>query len=171
MKDSSLDEYATTDTERHFPMPAIYLLIAFGLGALVSMQPAINAQIAARLGGPLFAAVCSITISLVMVTAAWATFGRVGPQWSKLLTLPWWTLIGGAAGALFVLIALVIVPKLGVAMFFVCVVLGQLLGAAYLDHIGAFGMEMRTLSWSRVLGIALVIVGVAVTQVGSWLEA
>lgn len=152
-------------------MPVIYLLIAFGLGVLVSMQPAINAQIAAILGGPLFAAGSSITISLVMIASAWIVAGQDGQEWSKLLTLPWWALIGGAAGALFVLLAIVVAPKLGVAMFFVCVVSGQVIGAAILDHIGAFGMEVRSLNWSRVLGVLFVIIGAALTQAENWFEA
>lgn len=152
-------------------MTAFYLLIALSLGALVSMQPAINAQIAIKLGTPLAAAANSIAISLLMVVAAWATISRFEADWSKLFSLPWWTLVGGAAGALFVLGGVLIAPKLGVAVFFTCVVLGQVLGAALIDQFGAFGLAGHVITWPRALGILFVIAGAALTQTGSWFEA
>lgn len=151
-------------------MTAFYLLVALGLGAMISMQPAINAQIAMRLGSPLIAAAISIAISLVMVIAAWAAVGRVEANWSKLLSLPWWALIGGAAGALFVLGGVVVAPRLGMAVFFICIVLGQMLGATLIDQSGAFGLEGHAVTWPRVLGILLVIAGAVLTQAEGWLR-
>ena len=145
-------------------MTALYLFTALGLGAIISMQPAINAHMAFRLESPLAAATCSIVISLLMIVIAWTALGRVPAGWSRLLSLPWWVLIGGAAGALFVLGGIMVVPKLGVAAFFTCVVLGQVLGAAILDQLGSFGLEVQPLGWTRALGILLVVAGAAMTQ-------
>jgi transporter family-2 protein len=150
-------------------MTALYLFTALGLGAIISMQPAINAQMAARLGSPLAAATCSIVISLMMIVVAVTAFGRVPTSWPKLLSLPWWVLIGGAAGALFVLGGIMVAPKLGMAAFFTCVVLGQVLGAAVLDQLGVFGLEAQPINWTRALGILLVVAGAAMTQAQNWL--
>jgi transporter family-2 protein len=148
-------------------MTALYLFTALGLGAIISMQPAINAQMALRLGSPLAAAICSIIISLAMIVAVWLALGRAPVNMSKLWSLPWWVLIGGAAGALFVLGGIMVAPRLGVAAFFTCIVLGQVLGAAVLDQIGAFGLEAQPVSWMRALGIMLVVAGAALTQAHS----
>ena len=150
-------------------MIALYLFAALGLGAIISMQPAINAQMALRLGSPLIAAICSIVISLAMIVVVWTTLGRAPISLPKLFSLPWWVLIGGAAGALFVLGGIMVAPRLGVAAFFTCIVLGQVLGAAVLDQFGAFGLEAQPISWTRVLGIMFVVAGAAMTQVQNWL--
>jgi transporter family-2 protein len=150
-------------------MTALYLFTALGLGAIISMQPAINAQMAARLGSPLIAAICSIIISLAMIVAVWLALGRAPVNTSKLWSLPWWVLIGGAAGALFVLGGIMVAPRLGVAAFFTCIVLGQVLGAAILDQYGAFGLEAQPINWTRALGILLVVAGAAMTQAQDWL--
>ncbi|MGN6769975.1 MAG: DMT family transporter [Rhizobiaceae bacterium] len=150
-------------------MTALYLFAALGLGAIISMQPAINAQMALRLGSPLIAAICSIVISLAMIVVVWTTLGRAPISLPKLFSLPWWVLIGGAAGALFVLGGIMVAPRLGVAAFFTCIVLGQVLGAAVLDQFGAFGLEAQPISWTRVLGIMFVVAGAAMTQVQNWL--
>ncbi|MBA8903840.1 DMT family transporter [Phyllobacterium sp. P30BS-XVII] len=150
-------------------MAFLYLFAAFGLGALISMQPPINAHISAELGSPLLAASCSIAISLAIVfIARLATDSSVTVNWSRVFALPWWTLIGGAAGALFVIGALIVVPKLGVAPFFVSVVLGQLLGAAVIDQFGGFGITISSVTWPRVAGIVLVFLGAVLTQISSW---
>jgi len=150
-------------------MTALYLLTALGLGAIISMQPAINAQMALRLGSPLIAAICSIVISLAMIVVVWTTLGRAPISLPKLFSLPWWVLIGGAAGALFVLGGIMVAPRLGVAAFFTCIVLGQVLGAAVLDQFGALGLEAQPISWTRVLGIMFVVAGATMTQVQNWL--
>ncbi|MBN9067082.1 MAG: DMT family transporter [Rhizobiales bacterium] len=150
-------------------MIALYLFAALGLGAIISMQPAINAQMALRLGSPLIAAICSIVISLAMIVVVWTTLGRAPISLPKLFSLPWWVLIGGAAGALFVLGGIMVAPRLGVAAFFTCIVLGQVLGAAVLDQFGAFGLEAQPISWTRLLGIMFVVAGAAMTQVQNWL--
>lgn len=145
-------------------MNILYLVAAFGLGALISMQPPINAQISTVLGSPLLAATCSITISLVMILVARAALDHAPIGWSRFPGLPWWALVGGAVGALFVLGALIVAPKIGVAAFFVFVVLGQLTGSAFVDQIGAFGVPLNPITWPRAAGILLVFAGVALTQ-------
>jgi transporter family-2 protein len=88
---------------------------------------------------------------------------------SKLWSLPWWVLIGGAAGALFVLGGIMVAPRLGVAAFFTCIVLGKVLGAAVLEQIGAFGLDAQPIGWTRALGILLVVAGASMTQAQGWL--
>ncbi|MCG7507637.1 DMT family transporter [Mesorhizobium retamae] len=145
-------------------MNLVYLVAAFGLGALISMQPPINAQAASILGSPLLAALCSITISLVMVCVARVFLDHSSINWSRFAELPWWVLIGGAVGALFVIGALMVAPKVGVAAFFVFVVLGQLTGAAMIDQVAGFGVPSNPITWQRAAGILLVFAGAALTQ-------
>jgi len=48
----------------------------------------------------------------------------------------------------------------------VCIVGGQLIGASIADHIGAFGMEIKTISLSKIIGLLLVILGAVLVQRG-----
>lgn len=145
-------------------LTTIILLSALALGVLISLQPAINASVADRLGNPLMAATFSIAISLVLLVMAWMSVGKFDGQWSKISSLPWWVLIGGASGALFVAGGVMIAPRVGVATFFVFIVAGQLIGAAVADHFGAFGMIERSISAPRLIGILLVVAGAALVQ-------
>lgn len=149
-------------------MTVIFLLLAAALGMLLSLQPAINSVMAMKLGNALIATSFSISISLILVLIAWITIGRAEAQWQNVTALPWWTLVGGAAGALFVFGGVALAPRLGVAVFFTCVVTGQVIGAALADQFGAFGLEVRAIDWPRAIGIALVIAGAALTQLSLW---
>lgn len=145
-------------------LTTIFLIIAIAIGVLISLQPAINAAVADRLGNPLMAATFSIAISLVLLVMAWMSVGKFDGQWSKISSLPWWVLIGGASGAFFVAGGVMIAPRVGVATFFVFIVAGQLIGAAVADHFGAFGMIERSISAPRLIGILLVVAGAALVQ-------
>lgn len=150
-------------------MTLVYILSAFVLGAIVSTQPPINAQIAAIFGSPLLAATFSISVSAFLIVGTRLALDHASIDWSTASRLPWWAIFGGVVGAMFVVISLFLAPKIGVATFFVFVVLGQLLGAAIIDHIGAFGAAVTPISFWRATGIGLVILGAALTRIDSWL--
>jgi transporter family-2 protein len=57
-----------------------------------------------------------------------------------------------------------VAPALGVALFFVCVVAGQLLGSALADQLGAFGMQVQPINGPKLLGLALVLAGAALVR-------
>ena len=61
---------------------------------------------------------------------------------------------------------LTVAPMIGVAFFIVVVVAGQLVSGALIDHFGLFGMSVRTLGPSRLIGLALVFAGVLVYRFG-----
>jgi transporter family-2 protein len=80
--------------------------------------------------------------------------------------LPWWVIFGGLIGAVFVSGGIILVPVMGVASFFVCLIAGQLVGAVVADAIGAFGLEPRALSARKLAGVALAFAGVVLVRSG-----
>lgn len=142
----------------------LYLAAAVAIGAAISVQPPINATMARCLGSPLLAASISILISLVVVCILWLSWAKGAGDISQVRALPWWVVIGGVVGVVFVAGSVVVAPVLGVALFFVCVVAGQLLGSALIDHFGMFGLGVKPLSTMKLFGIGLVLVGAAIVQ-------
>ena len=142
----------------------LYILAAVLMGAALSLQPAINATMARFLGNPLLAAGISISISLVVVVVLWLVWGKAAGDFSQFKYLPWWVVIGGAVGAIFVAGSIVTAPLLGVALFFVCMVAGQLIGSTIIDQIGAFGLEVKPINTMKIVGLGLVILGAGLVQ-------
>jgi len=142
----------------------LYIIAALAMGVCLALQPPINAAMAKILGSPLLAACISITISFVLIVVLWLVVDRGELNTGQLRELPWWILLGGIIGVVFVAGSLVVAPVLGVAPFFVFIVAGQLLGSTVVDQIGAFGMRVRTVNPLRLVGLAMVIVGSALVQ-------
>jgi bacterial/archaeal transporter family-2 protein len=137
---------------------------AIVVGACLSLQPPVNAFMARMLQSPLLAASISIAISLVFVVLVWLVGSRGAGDLAQVRTFPWWVAVGGIVGVVFVVGGIVVAPALGVALFFVCVIAGQLLGSILLDQLGAFGMPAKPVNPMKLLGLVLVLAGVALVQ-------
>ena len=142
----------------------IYIVSAVAMGAALSIQPPINATMARGLGSPLLAASTSICISFAIATMLWLSWGKGAGEISQLRMLPWWVVIGGIVGVVFVAGSVVVAPVLGVALFFVCVVAGQLIGSTLIDQFGGFGLTVKPLNMMKLIGLGLVLLGAALVH-------
>lgn len=146
-------------------MPFVYLLATVGIGAFFSAQPAINGAVARVLGSPIPATTLSVAITLTLCLVI-MVFGRTTPSLEVATQVPWWAFLSGLAGVLIVGGGTIIVPVTGAAVFFVCLIAGQLIGSILLDHVGAFGLQVRSINPIRCLGILLTLSGVLCVRYG-----
>lgn len=142
------------------------LFIPLGLtlaaGALSSMQPAFNGQLAEQLGSPLRAALVNFTAGGLIMLSVVSLFAlRAGlPSGEKIAAVPlhlW--VIGGALGAIFVSTATWATPKIGAGAFFAALYAGQLLMALALDHFGLLGLDQKTATPVRMMGVPILLLG------------
>ena len=132
-------------------------------GVLLSVQSPLNAQLARAVGSPINAALISFlvgTCALLVVAAV----QRSAPHGPAVRTLPWYAWAGGLCGAVFVSAAAYAAPRLGVATMLSLAIASQLVTALVLDHFGALGIPEHPVSAGRVVGMALVILGVLVVR-------
>ncbi|WP_179379039.1 DMT family transporter [Jannaschia marina] len=136
------------------------VMLAAGFG--IPVLAALNARLGANIGGP---AAAAVVLFLVALTTAAVAMVLTGP--GALARVPGQPLHLFAAGALiafYVLSITWIAPVFGVgnAVFFV--LMGQLASAAMIDQLGLFGARQVALSPIRIGGLALMAVGLALTQ-------
>ncbi|MDE0210826.1 MAG: DMT family transporter [Boseongicola sp.] len=143
-----------------------FMLAAIAVGAMITVQPAMNAIIARHVGSALVATSISKFVAFFcsLLVLAVSGFGRVAP--ATLAAVPWWAYLGGVVGAIFVGSGVVLAPVTGALAFFVCIVAGQLVGSTIVDHYGAFGLAVREMSWSRLAGVFLVLAGAVLVARG-----
>lgn len=142
------------------------IALATLVGALLPMQALINARLGDATQGPLFAAFASFFVgTLALGVALFATRTPL-PSAQQAGGLPWWAWSGGLIGALFVLSATVLVPRIGAAALICTVVFGQVVGSLLLDHYGVLNPP-RPADITRILGGLLVAVG-ALMVVRPW---
>jgi bacterial/archaeal transporter family-2 protein len=137
-------------------------------GAFVAVQSRINGEFGLALGNGALAALISFSTGLTVITLVMlgSPSGRAGLSHLRAAVaegrLPWWAMIGGAAGAFLVLTQGLSAGVLGVAVFSIAVVTGQSLGAVLIDSRGWFGVTKVRLGLQRGLGALIVLVGVVV---------
>ena len=96
-------------------MNAHFIPLAILIGAALSSQPAINQTAVRVLGTPIAAAIVSVIVTLILMVAyLLATGAKV--QAASLFNLPWWIVLGGAAGFLFVFGGVTVAPAIGAAV-------------------------------------------------------
>jgi transporter family-2 protein len=145
---------------------AFIALAAIG-GAAITVQAGLNAQVARTLGHPLWATMMSLTVSVISILPMLVLFRAGPPTLATISATPWWIWVGGALGALFITVALITAPELGAVVFITAVVTGQMIASLVLDHFAIAGFPERPVSLLRVLGVALVIIGVIVTTLAA----
>jgi transporter family-2 protein len=140
-------------------LPTIVLYLAsFAIGAGSAVQSSINAALA-RLTGVIEATFVSVTVTWLLVIALLA-LGFGNGDLMRVVSSPWYLLLGGVFGAMFLVVAIKAVPSIGVGAFLVTVIVGQLAGSMVLDQLGAFGNPQRSIDASRIAGIVLMLVGI-----------
>lgn len=145
-------------------MAWLYALLAVGLGTFLSIQTGINAQLRSRVGDPTHAALISVAVSAVSLVVYSAVLRRPWPDPGELVQSPWWVWTGGLLGAAYLALTLVLLPRLGAAILFSLVVVGQMLAALVLDHVGALGLSQHPVNAWRLLGVAFLVGGVALIR-------
>lgn len=141
---------------------AHYALIMTLAGIGIPVLAALNAALGARIGSP--AAAATVAFMIAFCAALVVTFAT-GPQaFGRFADVPLHLFGAGLLIAFYVLSITYIAPHFGVgnAVFFV--LLGQLVSAALIDHYGLFGAQVSPISLTRASGVAVMAVGVWLTQ-------
>ena len=141
-------------------LPILAVLIA-GLG--VAIQPPTNAALARASGSVWLAALVSFAVGTLVLLVVWAV------DRTPLATLkgaPWWAWFGGLYGAAFVAALAFATPRLGLAATLTMAVGAQVVTALVLDRYGLLRLEQQPISWGRLGGVALVLIGVLLVRRG-----
>ena len=76
----------------------------------------------------------------------------------------WWLWTGGFFGAIYIVIAIVLLPRLGAATVVALIVTGQMLSSLAFDQFGLLGIIQHPVSILRLAGALLLVAGVILIQ-------
>ncbi len=146
------------------PTTIVLSLLAAIAGVGVITQQIFNANLRGVLQSAAWAGVASYIVGLLCMIAFVLAVRDPVPSLAMMRGAPWWLWSGGALGALFIALAIFLVPKLGAASFVALLIAGQMLASLAYDHFGAFGLEKHAVSPVRLLGAVLLVVGVVLIR-------
>jgi bacterial/archaeal transporter family-2 protein len=138
----------------------VAVLVGLGAGCLVGMQAPINSRLG-RSVGDLQAACFSFLLGTALLLAI-AVFVRGGlGSLGHVREAPWWALVGGLLGAVYVSVALVAVRSLGASGLTAVTIGAQLAISVAIDRFGLLGVARQHIDVSRIVGLVLLAVGIA----------
>ena len=141
-------------------MNNLYIALALITGAGIAVQSLINARLRVVLGGPFWAAIGQFVVGLSLLILLALATRQPAPTFGEVPRAPWWIWTGGLFGALFIVVSIVLTPRMGTAVTLASITVGQLVMALVLDHNGWLGGPVIRLSPIRMLGAGLLLAGI-----------
>lgn len=143
----------------------LHLPIALAIGAIIPIQTAANSRLRQSVNNkPVVPALTSFSIALLLsILATTVLVGNPLPQFAPGTEMPWWIWLGGLMGSCFVLGNILLFPKLGAVQTVVLPILGQIIMGLSIDHFGLFHSPQEHVSFMRIVGAMVVLVGIVVT--------
>ncbi|MEA2214821.1 MAG: bacterial/archaeal transporter family-2 protein, partial [Solirubrobacteraceae bacterium] len=138
---------------------ALAVLLGAGAGCLVGMQAPINSRLGKSVGGVQAATFSFLVGSAALVAISFILRGGLGSLGS-IGKVPWWALVGGLLGAVYVFVALEAVRTLGASGLTAVVITGQLVISVVIDRFGLLGVARSPITLQRVVGLVLLAAGV-----------
>ena len=139
---------------------AVALTLTAGLAG--SIQAAVMGELGERVGivpALAFAVFASMAVALAILLVWERDFAGVRAAARE----PAWLWLGGLMSVYIVLAITVATPRIGVAATIGLVIAGNLAMAAVIDRWGLLGQDEIPITWQRLLGLALLTAGSALT--------
>jgi bacterial/archaeal transporter family-2 protein len=135
------------------------VLLGVGAGCLVGMQAPINSRLGKTVGSAEAATASFLVGTAALVLILLVARGGIGGL-SQIGRVPWWALVGGLLGAVYVSVALVAVRTLGASGLTAVVIGGQLVISVVIDRFGLLGVARQAVGVQRIAGLVLLGAGV-----------
>ncbi len=139
----------------------LYAALAFMAGVLIAPQQAVNGRVAVAAGSPFVAAFVNFAGGVILMSAVLAT--AVASSRVDVIDpagAPWWAYLGGVLGLSVIAGAAWVVPTLGVLVFSLLSVLGQLSGSLVLDIL--IPTPGTNVGWHLVLAVGMTFVAILI---------
>lgn len=134
----------------------MFVLLAFTNGLFTVLARVVNAALSDHVGS-LRGSLVNHAVGLAVVGAV--LLGGVGSGAVRVTGIAPVYLSGGVLGVLVVAASNYAVRHAGSTLFAVLILTFQLIGSALIDHFGWLGQSPIALSWTRMLGLGLLVVG------------
>jgi transporter family-2 protein len=134
-------------------------VLAFIVGALVTLQIGSNAKLKEALDGALPAVILSSAFGVVLLGAAMLLMQVPWPSANHLAAAPWSAWLGGLFGAVYAIVTVILARHVGASTLIALVVTGQLMCSVLVDHFGLLGFDTRPASIGRIAGCGLMLGG------------
>lgn len=123
----------------------------------MAVQGSMNSAVSKAIGLTEATFVVHATATAAMAVILILGLGR--GEWQNYSQVPWYYYLGGLVGVGITYGVTYSIPKLGVAVATTAIIVGQVLTACLIDHLGLFGLEKAYFTWVKFLGLVFLSIG------------
>ena len=142
----------------------ISALLAMAAGASGVTQQVLNANLKTGLNSAAWSGFVSYLVGLICMAILVMVMREPVPSMAAAGRVPVWAWTGGMFGAVFIIMGIVLIPRIGAGTYIALVIAAQLLTSLAFDHFGLLGLEQRSADPTRLLGATLLIAGVVLIR-------
>lgn len=143
-----------------------HALWAAAAGALIPVMAILNGALGRTLGGAPAAAVVLFAVGFAASAFVLALSGGVSAL-GNIAQAPPRLYLGGVIVAFYIVCVTWLTPRFGVANTILFAMTAQVVTSSAIDHLGAFGAAARPVGPARIVGLFLLLAGLATTQLGA----
>ncbi|HVI28888.1 DMT family transporter [Hansschlegelia sp.] len=143
---------------------ALPMFLAAAAGASIVIQQALNTNLRTALNSAAWSGFMSYFVGLLCMAIFALVLRDPLPSMAEAARIPWWAWSGGLFGAIFIALAILLIPSIGAATFIALLVAGQMLASIAFDHFGWLGLAERPVDLPRLIGVVLLIAGVVLIR-------
>jgi transporter family-2 protein len=139
-------------------------LLAIVAGASFVLQASVNARLRTGLASPNWAALISYAGGTAVMALVVLATREPSLSAAAIAKTSWWSWTGGLWGAVYVVIIILLLPRLGTATVIALFVLGQMIASLAFDNFGVFGVPKQPADMTRIAGALLLVAGVVLIR-------
>ena len=143
----------------------LYIIIVLLMGLVTPIQTAANARLRVCVGYAYVSTLVSFAVSTLALVAVSLLVGTpIVPMEQQMQQVPWWMWLGGIIGATSVFVHSLTIPIIGVGLFSVALLLGQLTLSLGMEHHGLLGAPRKSVSPVQIFGLVLMMLGIVMIR-------
>ena len=145
----------------------IYAVWAAAAGALIPVMAVLNARLGRVLGEPAQAPVILFLVGLFSACAVSLLGSGKLPDPQPLAEAKLADFAGGLIVCGYVVSVTLLAPSFGIGNVILFAVASQIVTSAVIDNFGLIGSAIRPINSLRLIGIAVVLIGLAISQIAA----
>ncbi|CAA0114729.1 Uncharacterised protein [Zhongshania aliphaticivorans] len=142
----------------------LFPMIALLIGACIPVQASLNAALSKSWGNVYYPTLVLFTVALLCIGFVVVAKGIRPPNFAAVSSAPSYGYMAGLILVSNILLITYLAPGMGMGNAIFYIVTGQIVAAVIIDHFGMFGVSKIHLSWHRVSGVMLMVLGLSLAR-------
>lgn len=136
----------------------VSLLLALLSGALMAVQGSMNTALS-KIIGLLETTFVVHMIGTIVVVILLFVFQMGKGNLHAVGDAPWYVYLGGVMSVGIIYLVAASISEVGVANATTAIIVGQVVTAIIIDHLGVFGLERMPYGWNQLIGLVFLVFG------------